>query len=400
MDRRVRPRTSASAREDPPFRLLSELPEHLLTTVSSLLPAPESALLAVSFAPSAAAGSPAALRKVEAIVAGREGSWDVLDYGEVPELAARLTDADLAASLRIVDAGRRVRTLRLTGCLDVTGAGLRPLMGSTAIEVVDLSLTRGGDNPRLRARRPMISFREVLPTLVSFMSRPYESRLRQLVLPKKWRSSGSFALDQFLELYNNHLDRKGFACTRCDQNCLAMSNGDQGEVTWRVDDWVSRRREGVWSGWIGMQHFGCQGCNDTICYRCDWLSQTHELKYCHGCEKEHCRNCVSDYWRCPNPNCRKELCGACRPDESPVSCAGCRRQVRLTECSACQPRCDSCGDVYCDTCSDAAHLQRCDGCDDKICMRCRRDKCREDFSTCCTQCLRIVTPYLESRLID
>ena len=414
---------------DPRLLQLADLPDHLLGTVSSFLPCPNAALLAASFVPSVVAAldagdgpspSPSsipAFQKTRAIVGGREGTWNVLDYGEIePELAARLTDEDLDASLQVyevIDAGNELKTLRLTGCVNITGAGLLPLTGSTTIEVLDLSLTRKGDNPRLNAQRPKISLDLVLPILESIILRENEgsiilrdneSHLKQLVLPKKWRSSGSADLDRFLEMYNAYLDNKGLACTICDQNCLAMSNGDHGEVTWSVDDWVCLRANIGWVGWIGMQSFGCHGCNDTICYRCDWISQNEHghraLKYCGGCEKEHCHRCVSEYWQCPNLDCQKELCNACKPDESAMSCSGCQMQIQLTECSVCQPRCDSCGDVYCDSCSDAAHLERCAGCDDKICIQCRRAKCREDFSTCCAQCLRIVVPYLDGRLMD
>ena len=119
--------------------------------------------------------------------------------------------------------------------------------------------------------------------------RDNESHLKHLILPKKWRSSGSAGLDQFLEMYNAYLDRKGLVCTICDKNCLAMSNGDHGDVTWRVKDWVCLRGKCEWSGWIGMQSFVCHGCNDAICYRCQNEHGHYALNYCDGCEKEHCR---------------------------------------------------------------------------------------------------------------
>ena len=144
---------------DPRLLQLADLPDHLLGTVSSFLPCPNATLFAASFSPSvlaAVAGDGPSLipafQKIMAIVGGREGTWNVLDYGEIePELAARLTDEDLIAplhiidagnDLQIIDAGNELKTLRLTGCVNITGAGLLPLTGSTTIEVFDLSLTR------------------------------------------------------------------------------------------------------------------------------------------------------------------------------------------------------------------------------------------------------------------
>ena len=165
---------------DPRLLQLADLPDHLLGTVSSLLPPPEAALLAVSFgsfvssesAAGAGLSSSEALQKIRAIVDGREGTWKVLNYGEIePELAARLADEDLAASLKVIDAWNEVKTLRLTGCVNITGTGLLPLMGSTTIEVIDLSLTCKGDNPRMKAQHPKISFDLVLPILESIIRR-------------------------------------------------------------------------------------------------------------------------------------------------------------------------------------------------------------------------------------
>jgi hypothetical protein len=61
--------------------------------------------------------------------------WDTLDFGEIEkDLAARLTDDDIKAVLWCIDAGNRVKKLSLAHCVNITGAGLEPLRGSTIIE--------------------------------------------------------------------------------------------------------------------------------------------------------------------------------------------------------------------------------------------------------------------------
>ena len=82
--------------------------------------------------------------------------WDTLDFGGIEkDLAAKLSDDDISGILQVIDAVNNVKRLRLTNCIKITGAGLRPLRGSTIIEQIDLSLVGDGENPRLDPEPPI-----------------------------------------------------------------------------------------------------------------------------------------------------------------------------------------------------------------------------------------------------
>ncbi len=67
--------------------------------------------------------------------------WATLDFGQIEkELAAKLSDEDVRDALLHINAGNKLKILLLTNCTNITGAGTRPLYGSTTIEQLDLSL--------------------------------------------------------------------------------------------------------------------------------------------------------------------------------------------------------------------------------------------------------------------
>ena len=71
--------------------------------------------------------------------------WDILDFGEIEkELAARLSDYDISDVLQHIDAVNKLKRLRLTNCIKISGICLEPLRGSAVIEQIDLSLTDDG----------------------------------------------------------------------------------------------------------------------------------------------------------------------------------------------------------------------------------------------------------------
>jgi hypothetical protein len=57
--------------------------------------------------------------------------WDTLDFSDLgKDLAARLTDDDLYNVLKWIDANKRLKILKLTGCVNIIGQGLRILHGA------------------------------------------------------------------------------------------------------------------------------------------------------------------------------------------------------------------------------------------------------------------------------
>lgn len=105
---------------DSPSICLSDLPSGILGQVADFLAAPSRALFAVALNS----------RDSSAITGGNQ--LEVLDFGDIEtELAAKLSNDDISAVLLCIDAVNNLKRLRMTNCINITGAGLEPLRGST-----------------------------------------------------------------------------------------------------------------------------------------------------------------------------------------------------------------------------------------------------------------------------
>eukprot|EP00985_Skeletonema_marinoi_P008716 scaffold3973_cov73-Skeletonema_marinoi.AAC.1 len=158
---------------------LSDLPPGTLAQVSSYLPSPSRALLAVALNHH---------RDSSSAIVGNHQQWDVLDFGEIEkDLAAKISDDDIRGVLCSIDAVNNLKKLRLTNCINITGVGLDPLRGSTIIQQIDLSLVGDHESPMLDPE-PLISSVEVVSILDSIIQRGEECSLKHLVFPKVWRN--------------------------------------------------------------------------------------------------------------------------------------------------------------------------------------------------------------------
>ena len=113
----------------PPGRTIRDvLPDSLVAAVSDFLPVPSRLMTAVALGGGNTNGiSGAAVAS--------------LDFEQVEEeLAGRLTDDHLESMLRLSDAATGLRILKLAGCTNITGSGLRPLRGSRVLCQVDFTL--------------------------------------------------------------------------------------------------------------------------------------------------------------------------------------------------------------------------------------------------------------------
>eukprot|EP00984_Skeletonema_dohrnii_P007877 scaffold2901_cov91-Skeletonema_dohrnii-CCMP3373.AAC.21 len=133
-------------------RLLSDLPGGVLTNVANYLDAPSRLLFAAALTTHQIAA--ASYERNSAIV-GNE--WTSLDFGDIEkDLAVKLNDDDIEKVLLSIDAVNRVKKLKLTNCINITGVGLEPLRGSTIIEQIDLSLVGDHQSPNI-SPKPSIS---------------------------------------------------------------------------------------------------------------------------------------------------------------------------------------------------------------------------------------------------
>ena len=109
-------------------------------------------------------------------------SWATLDFEEIEKsLAAKLSDDDIRGVLICIDGVHRLQTISLCGCVGLTGSGLDPLMGSTVLRSIDLSLVKRTENP-VHAPYPNLSRESVIPIFKSIIDAPGSS-LKYVLIP-------------------------------------------------------------------------------------------------------------------------------------------------------------------------------------------------------------------------
>ena len=100
------------------------------------MPAPSKALLAIALRRDENASI---VHTGNAIIRGEQ--WDTLDFGDVEKsLASKITEELMQELLQYIGAKSKVKKLKLTGCINITGFGLSPLRASAVLEQIDLSL--------------------------------------------------------------------------------------------------------------------------------------------------------------------------------------------------------------------------------------------------------------------
>ncbi|EJK48696.1 hypothetical protein THAOC_32484 [Thalassiosira oceanica] len=93
-----------------------------------------------------------------------------LDFEDVErELAGRLTDDHLESMLRLVDAATGLQILKLAGCTNITGSGLRPLRGSRVLRQVDFTLRGNHEAAKEEEEESQLSKEEVVSFLQSLL---------------------------------------------------------------------------------------------------------------------------------------------------------------------------------------------------------------------------------------
>jgi len=172
-----RRRISAADGSPQRIRCLSDLPSGILAHAASFLAEPSRVLFAVAL------DENSTNKRSSAIVGSH---WDTLDFGGIEnELAVKLSDDDIKKVLLCIDAVNKVKRLKLTNCVNITGAGLEPLRGLAIIEQIDLSLVGEHQRPNI-SPEPHISCSHVLPILDSIIEREGRS-LMHLQFPSVWR---------------------------------------------------------------------------------------------------------------------------------------------------------------------------------------------------------------------
>jgi hypothetical protein len=340
---------------------LGDLPIGILEHTASFLAAPSRALFAIALATEENNNPPG---ENYSSIAGAD-DWDTLDFGEIEkDLAARLSDDDISDILQHIDAVNNVKRLRLTHCTNITGIGLMPLLFSTTIEQIDLSLTGDGESPRRLDPEPPISCGFVLPILDSIIEQE-DCAIKHLQFPYKWRKdrSAESVFHGFILRYNQMWEnRDTVACPCCDADLPESGL-----------DWIRTQD----SEWYGTQNYLCYQCTNHYCYDCE-EDGNRNFAYCDQCQRDYCKNCVKvDHCE----RCGENFCEHC---SSYKECDECNGKF----CSGCTETftvCIYCGVSYCNDCtqiSDGFTISLCNDCNEYGCDDCRLRRCQEGSSDC------------------
>lgn len=297
---------------------------------------------------------------------GNEKQCDVLDFMDVPkDCRGRLTDGEIGAVLVCMDAGNKLKLLKLTHCFAITGAGLEPLRGSSVLRQIDLSLVEKHESPVIKPQ-PAISATVVIPLLDGFIEG--FSSLEHVQLPKKWRKKERKILNQFLDRYDRFLNGRGIICSSstCQNTCQGTD-----EYPWvhkTECECLSHQNMAYECDYgvqdeYGMQSLTCYQCLKQFCSSC---AEATEARFCQCCERNFCRDCVP-VLSCQGGDCHEE------------------GRNRKATCKVCGPeqQCNKCGQEICEDCSWPDSCTRC-GEEYHRCLECSHDSRADD---CCSGCL-------------
>jgi len=279
---------------------ITNLPEGIFEHVAKYLAAPSILCAAVAFTASSKqfysmmSNGKRVVRGISSqskVILATTAARDVLDFGDVENsLAWKLSDDDLAAMLVCINAVSNIKTLRLTGCVNINGQGLAPLRGSAVLKEIDLRLDKKKDSPVI-IPAPNISEENVLPILDSIVDTEGNA-LEVLTLPKVWRNRQLMIMNQFIERFNNSLEARRHTCSRCTVLCHETGTGFSRQYDWKY----------------GVQHFSCNDCRLFFCHDCETETGGRYMTCCTVCEAEYCHGC--------NPMkfcdvCDRDVCNNC-----------------------------------------------------------------------------------------
>ena len=380
--------------DDDPIQNILDLPDSLVVNMSSYLPKPSMALLAVSLTADTSSWMHGECRQTSielrpksaailTAVASQRSGWDKLDFNDIDkDFAARLKDDHVHAILHFMNAKEDLRELSLAGCTNINGEGLR-LLRDSGVKVLDLSLVGPNESPST-VGRPLLAESKVLPILVTTLG-----SLERIRLPKLWRDRRSSGMSEFLQEFNDLLERRGegrgVACTLCNMACNRV----------RFEEWIFYQpdRDDDNTEYYGMQNFICSGCSKTYCYSCqhdepDSTGSRDYIMFCYFCEEEFCRDC-SGMQDCRN--CEATFCNRCiESNDILFECEDCMGHT----CTVCREDCKHCDARTC--CSVVA---KCLECDEVACFDClRREVHRAGWMDCCHGCARVMGMMLDERL--
>jgi len=286
---------------------LSDLPQGILPKIASYLPNTSCVSFAMSLTDAPISQEPSTISK--AIINASAEGWEIVDFKDIQDMRGHiLTDNDIRWVLLAIDGVDKIKSLKFTNCIGITGRGLEPLMGSAVVlERIDLSLVGDYENPTITPEPP-ISVTVVVPILNSIIERN-NNVLVHVQLPKKWRIERSNLLTRFLQRFDRQLNSHRYLCSGCEDGEVCQRYENEYELVY----WG----QGVHNdtGWLQLQYgtvsLSCYECEKNFCFGCE--QQCH-FSFCRTCDKYYCNDC-NYVNHCQGNNCTKPY--------QPSSCRGC-----------------------------------------------------------------------------
>jgi len=152
---------------------INDLPDGILTNVATYLAVPSVVMFAIAVTQDGASQTQTSNAIMSAATSNEDEQQQqltVFDFGDIDKtLAAKLTDDHITTILKFIDASAaNLKTLKLAGCVNITGSCLDTIRSSTVLEQLDISLVRMQENPVLDPE-PLLSESIVIPILDSIM---------------------------------------------------------------------------------------------------------------------------------------------------------------------------------------------------------------------------------------
>ena len=337
---------------------INDLPDGILTNVATYLATPSVVLFAIAIqqdGSSSTQTSQAIMSTTTFTLNDDELQLQVLDFGDIEKsLAAKLTDDHISKILSCIDnASNNLRTLKLAGCVNITGSCLEVIRSSSVLVELDLSLVRMHESPVLDTE-PLLSESIVIPILDDIIDSGSSSSLKLLHLPKKFRMNQSPMIRQFIERYDHYISSFRYSCSRCERLCNSTGSLPNGLCS--TYDW--------------SQNYTCCTCLAHYCFsrNCTDDVGNEYIQWCSNCERYYCKECVpsSKCWGCNNYFCNK-----CDTLDKVCDDGNCEANL----CKSCTIRCSCryCNETKCMRHSTNYTCDR-DGCDKEICADCVESK--------------------------
>ena len=177
--------------------------------------------------------------------------YDLTDEQRLDE--QRLDDVDLKAVLICMDARKNMKKLKLSRCIKIVGHGLQPLLNSSVLQMIDLSLEVD------HSVSVSVSENAVFPILRSILFQEGDSALRQIHFPSKWRRERTNEFHNLLVEYNDILRNFNLSST-CHHKWEDIDDGTKHKC-----EHASQTAVHLQGDRYGIQTGSCYECLKSFC---------------------------------------------------------------------------------------------------------------------------------------